>query len=286
MRAVAPVMRCMNAEPAVSAAPKDDRSIAAVWSALRAGAQHVAVREPALEPFATRLVLAHASFTDALAAVLAAKLAGSDVSGADLTSLATTVLRHEPHIVAYAAHDLAASVERDPAYRDAFTPFAYAKGFHALEWQRISHALWCGGREEIATFLEGRANDVFAIDIHPGAKIGRGVFIDHGTGIVIGETAVVGDDVSMLHGVTLGGTGKDSGDRHPKIGAGVLLGTGATVLGNVVVGAGARIAAGSVVLREVAPHTTVAGVPARMVGTTRGEDPAQSMDQDFADFQI
>jgi serine O-acetyltransferase len=138
----------------------------------------------------------------------------------------------------------------------------------------------------VATFLEGRANDVFAIDIHPGAKIGRGVFIDHGTGIVIGETAVVGDDVSMLHGVTLGGTGKESGDRHPKIGAGVLLGTGATVLGNVRIGEGAKIAAGSVVLRPVAAHTTVAGVPARVVGSTGAEFPAQSMDQDFLDFQI
>jgi serine O-acetyltransferase len=276
----------MNAEHPV-APVRDDRSIAAVWAALRAGAEHVAAREPALTAFAQRAVLSQASFTDALAAMLAGKLAGPDLSEADLASLASTVLRHEPHLVAYAAHDLAASVERDPAYRDAFTPFAYAKGFHALEWQRISHVLWSGGREELATFLEGRANDVFGIDIHPGAQLGRGVFVDHGTGIVIGETAVVGDDVSMLHGVTLGGTGKESGDRHPKIGAGVLLGAGATVLGNVRVGAGARVAAGSVVVREVAAHTTVAGVPARMVGEMRGEVPAQSMDQvDFSDFQI
>jgi serine O-acetyltransferase len=223
---------------------------------------------------------------DALAQVLGAKLAGPDLTETELRALATTVLHHEPQITAYAADDLAASVERDPAYRDAFTPFAYAKGFHALEWQRIAHALWCGGREDLATYLEGRANDVLAIDIHPGAVIGRGVFIDHGTGIVIGETAVVGDDVSMLHGVTLGGTGKESGDRHPKIGSGVLIGAGATILGNVRVGDGAKVAAGSVVLRPVAPHTTVAGVPAHVVGSTGTELPAQSMDQDFLDFQI
>jgi serine O-acetyltransferase len=285
MRGEARVVQSMNPQTA-SVVAADEHSVAAVWSALRAGAEYVAVHEPALEAFAQRVVLSQASFTDALARVLAAKLAGPDLGEPELALLATTVLRHEPHLVAYAAHDLAASVERDPAYRDAFTPFAYAKGFHALEWQRIAHVLWCGGREEIATFLEGRANDVFGIDIHPGARVGRGVFIDHGTGIVIGETAVVGDDVSMLHGVTLGGTGKESGDRHPKIGNGVLLGAGATVLGNVRVGAGARVAAGSVVLREVAPHTTVAGVPAHLVGATRGEDPAQSMDQDFTDFQI
>jgi serine O-acetyltransferase len=279
-------MSTMNVREQPSSQPRDARSIEAVWTALRAGAQRVCANEPLLAAYANRLVLDHATFGDALAHVLGAKLAGPDLNETELRNLATTVLRHEPHIVAAAAHDLAASVERDPAYHDAFTPFAYAKGFHALEWQRITHVLWCGGREDVATFLEGRANDVFAIDIHPGAKIGRGVFIDHGTGIVIGETAVVGDDVSMLHGVTLGGTGKESGDRHPKIGAGVLLGTGATVLGNVRIGEGAKIAAGSVVLRPVAAHTTVAGVPARVVGSTGAEFPAQSMDQDFLDFQI
>ena len=240
----------------------------------------VAAGEPALEAFARGLVLEQASFADALAQVLGAKLAGPDLTETELRALATTVLHHEPQITAYAADDLAASVERDPAYRDAFTPFAYAKGFHALEWQRIAHALWCGGREDLATYLEGRANDVLAIDIHPGAVIGRGVFIDHGTGIVIGETAVVGDDVSMLHGVTLGGTGKESGDRHPKIGRLLLDDV------SFRVGDGAKVAAGSVVLRPVAPHTTVAGVPAHVVGSTGTELPAQSMDQDFLDFQI
>jgi serine O-acetyltransferase len=279
-------MTGMNVQDTPSSQPRAASSIEAVWTALRAGAERVLAEEPVLTAFARRVVLDHVSLGDALAHVLAAKLGGPDLGEAELRSLATTVLRHEPHIVAAAARDLAASVERDPAYRDAFTPFAYAKGFHALEWQRISHVLWCGGREDVATFLEGRANDVFAIDIHPGAQIGRGVFIDHGSGIVIGETAVIGDDVSMLHGVTLGGTGKESGDRHPKIGNGVLLGTGSTVLGNVRVGEGAKIAAGSVVLRSVAAHTTVAGIPAHLVGSTGAEFPGQSMDQDFLDFQI
>jgi serine O-acetyltransferase len=275
----------VSAQPSSSAIA--DRSVETAWHALRESARRIADREPALAAFVERTVLRHAGFTAALAAVLAAQLACPDFPDAQLVTLATEVLRTRPEVAEAAADDLVASVERNPAYRDAFTPFAYAKGFHALEWQRIAHVLWTDGRQDMATFLEGRSNDAFGIDIHPGARMGRRVFIDHGTGIVIGETAVVGDDVSMLHGVTLGGTGKETGDRHPKIGAGVLLGAGAAVLGNVTVGEGAKIAAGSVVVRPVAAHTTVAGVPATVVGRTRGELPAQSMDQDFfLDFQI
>jgi serine O-acetyltransferase len=232
------------------------------------------------------MILQHASLADALALTLASKFANSDLGEDALRELAGEILADEPRIVAIAAEDLAASVERNPAYCDAVTPFCYAKGFHALEWQRIAHALWNAGRGALATYLEGRSNDVFGIDIHPAARIGRRVFIDHGTGVVIGETAVVGDDVSILHGATLGGTGKESGDRHPKIGSGVLIATGATILGNVKIGDGAKIGAGSVVLKPVAPHVTVAGVPARVVGRTRGEMPSESMDQNFLDFQI
>ena len=265
----------------------DGLAVETLWATLRSDAERLVAEEPILGRVLRRVVLDRASFADALAWVLAAKLACDDAGEGDLTALAASVLAEHPDVVESAAIDLIASVARDPAYHDHVTPFAYAKGFQALQWHRIAHALWTSGREGLATFLEGRANDAFAIDIHPGARFGRGVFIDHGTGVVIGETAVVGDDVSILHGVTLGGTGKESGDRHPKIARGVLLGAGATVLGNVSVGEGANIAAGSVVLRPVPPWTTVAGIPARVVRQSHGELPAQTMDQDFyLDFQI
>jgi serine O-acetyltransferase len=265
----------------------DDRPVETLWALLRVEAERIVDAEPMLGTVLRRYVIDRGSFADALAHVLATKLACDDASEGDLRKLAAEVMQAEPSIVEAAAIDLIASVARDPAYNDHVTPFAYAKGFQALQWQRISHALWVGGRQELASYLEGRANDVFAIDLHPGAVFGRGVFIDHGTGVVVGETAVVGDDVSILHGVTLGGTGKESGDRHPKVGRGVLLGTGATVLGNVTIGEGANIAAGSVVLRSVPPWATVAGIPARVVRQSHGELPARSMDQDFfLDFQI
>jgi serine O-acetyltransferase len=273
-----------SARPSI---PLEGPALETLWATLKAEAGRIVAAEPFLGAMLRRCVLDRSSFPDALAHLLGAKLSCEDAGEGELVALVAGVLRDHPDIAESAAIDLIASVARDPAYHDHVTPFAYAKGFQALQWHRVAHALWTGGRQELATFLEGRANDVFAIDIHPAARFGRGVFIDHGTGVVIGETAVVGDDVSILHGVTLGGTGKESGDRHPKVARGVLLGAGATVLGNVTIGEGANIAAGSVVLRSVPPWTTVAGIPARIVRQSHGEPPAQTMDQDFfLDFQI
>lgn len=175
--------------------------------------------------------------------------------------------------------DIVAYYERDPACSTYIQPFLYFKGFHALQAYRVAHWLWGQGRKAIALFLQNRISDLFAVDIHPAARLGRGIFIDHATGIVIGETAVVGDNVSMLHSVTLGGTGKEEEDRHPKIGNGVLIGAGAKVLGNIRVGNCSRIAAGSVVLQDVPACKTVAGVPARIVGEAGCAQPSVSMDQ-------
>ncbi|MGD0053140.1 MAG: serine O-acetyltransferase [Vulcanimicrobiaceae bacterium] len=256
-----------------------------VWDALRADAERIAAAEPILAPLLRRSILEPASFAEALAVVLAAKLADADFDAPRLETLAADAFAADPSLAETAALDLTASIERNPAYPDHVTPFLYAKGFTALEWYRVAHALWVAGRSSLALYLQGRISDAFAVDIHPAARIGSGIFVDHATGVVIGETAVVGDDVSILHNVTLGGTGKESGDRHPKIGRGVLLATGAKVLGNVTIGEGAKIGAGSVVLRAVAPYTTVAGVPARVVGRTH-DLPGRTMDQDFLDFQI
>jgi serine O-acetyltransferase len=175
--------------------------------------------------------------------------------------------------------DLTAVVERDPAARGTAQPFLYYKGFHALEAYRVAHWLWSNGRNALALHLQNRISEVFAVDIHPAARIGKGILIDHATSVIIGETAVVGDDVSMLHEVTLGGTGKESGDRHPKVGNGVLIGAGAKILGNIIIGEGSKIAAGSVVLKEVPPHSTVAGIPARVVGKLMSVIPSHVMDQ-------
>jgi serine O-acetyltransferase len=184
-----------------------------------------------------------------------------------------------PEIREAIRRDLSAVLERDPAARGVAQPFLHYKGYHALQSQRVAHWLWNEGRQPLAFYLQNRISEVFAVDIHPAARIGKGILIDHGTSVVIGETAVVGDDVSMLHEVTLGGTGKESGDRHPKVGNGVMIGAGAKILGNVRIGNGSKVAAGSVVLDEVPPHATVAGVPARVVGKPQTEEPALSMDQ-------
>jgi serine O-acetyltransferase len=179
--------------------------------------------------------------------------------------------------------DIEAVTRRDPASRGISEPFLHYKGFHALESYRVSHWLWIQRREALACYMQNRISEVFSVDIHPAARIGKGIFIDHATGVVIGETSVVDDDVSLLHEVTLGGTGKTTGDRHPKIGRGVLIGAGAKILGNVKVGEGSKVAAGSVVLTDVPPHTTVAGVPAVVIGRPAVEQPSLEMDQGIAD---
>lgn len=249
-----------------------------VWSHVREEAAREAAREPVLARVLEEAVLARDSLEDALAFVLGQKLAGA-VGAAALREVVSKAMADDPAVGRSVRADLRAVVARDPACRGYAVPLLWFKGFHAIQAHRIAHHLWTAGRHALALHLQNRSAEVLAADIHPAARIGKGILLDHGTGLVIGETAVVEDDVSMLHEVTLGGTGKESGDRHPKIRRGVLIGAGAKVLGNIVVGEGAKIGAGSVVVHEVQPHTTVAGVPARPVGRPASALPALEMDQ-------
>ncbi|AWK89924.1 serine O-acetyltransferase [Azospirillum thermophilum] len=261
----------------------------AVWQAVRADAVRVAAQEETLTAFLHETVLAHDRFADALWALLVRKLACRIMPAERLGRPVADAMADDPAIVASAAADLAAILARDPAADSALTPFLYFKGFHALQWHRIAHWLWGKGRHDLAHFLQSRVSEAFAVDIHPAVPVGRGVFIDHGTGVVIGETAVIGNDVSILQNVTLGGTGKEHGDRHPKVKDGVLLAAGAKVLGNITLGARSKIGAGSVVLKDVPPCATVAGVPAKVVGWCRDDAaPALTMDMSLqqADYSI
>ncbi len=276
------------AAPAVAGSRVERASSAdhRLWPALRAEAVQAAQREEMLRTLLDRAVLRHDGFAAALGALLAGKLADASLSAARLADLAQSATAADPAITAAAAADLAAIRARDPAAESYLTPFLYYKGFHALQWHRIGHWLWQAGRRDLAHFLQSRVSEVFAVDIHPAVEVGSGVFIDHGTGLVVGETAVIGNDVSILHEVTLGGTGKERGDRHPKVRDGVLLCAGAKVLGNVEIGREAKVGAGSVVLSNVPPRATVAGVPARIVAWSQGAVPALEMDQSLPDYEI
>jgi serine O-acetyltransferase len=254
-----------------------------VWASLRMEAERAAKAEPALASLLNAVVLSHDNLGDALSYQLARKLGDQELRAMSLRELAEAAYRSDPRLVGVAEADLKAVFERDPACKGYVQPFLFFKGFLALQTQRVAHWLWHQGRETIALYLQSRMSEVFQVDIHPATRIGSGVFIDHGTGIVIGETAVIGDDVSLLQGVTLGGTGAERGDRHPKIGKGVLLGAGAKVLGNITIGDYAKIASGSVVLKPVPAHCTAAGVPARLVNCPTCEEPARSMDHTLAD---
>jgi serine O-acetyltransferase len=239
-----------------------------------------AAEEPLIASFLHATILHHEKLEDALSYHLAQKLGGADMNALQLREVCQEAFASEPELVRQAERDMRVVRERDPACRTYVQPLLYFKGYAGLQAYRISNWLWRNERETLAFHLQSRISELFSVDIHPAAKIGSGVMIDHAHGIVIGETAVVEDEVSMLHSVTLGGTGKERGDRHPKIRRGVLIGAGAKVLGNIEVGEDARIAAGSVVLIDVAPRCTVAGVPARPVGGVCCEEtPAQSMDQ-------
>ncbi len=249
-----------------------------VWVQVRSGAQELVEREPLMASLAHAVVLHHDSFEDALGYRLAQKLANPEMSELLLREIAAEAFADSNDIVDAARADVVAVFDRDPACHSYLQPILYFKGFQALQAYRIAHSLWLRGRRDLAYFIQMRTSEVFGVDIHPGALIGRGVMIDHAHSIVIGETAVVGDDVSMLHSVTLGGTGKEDGDRHPKIGRGVLLGAGAAVLGNISIGECSRVASGSVVLQDVPPCKTVAGVPARIVGDAGCSHPSHSMD--------
>jgi len=250
-----------------------------IWAAMREQAENQAAREPALASFVHATILKHNRLEDALSYHLAKKI-GSEDFGAMLTREIVEEATSADSAIGQAARaDLSAVFERDPACHSHLEAFLFYKGFHALESYRIAHWLWEQGRDGMALFFQSRISAVFGVDIHPAAKLGRGIMIDHATGVVIGETAVVEDDVSMLHGVTLGGTGKQEGDRHPKIRRGVLLSMGVKVLGNIEIGEYSRIGAGSVVLKSVPAHCTAVGVPARLVNCAGSERPSQEMNQ-------
>lgn len=254
-----------------------------VWPALRNQAQASAQAEPALASLLNAVILSHDTLTDAMSYQLARKLGDQELRAMSAREFCDAAYRSEPALAAAMEADLKAVFERDPACKGYVQPFLFFKGFQALQTYRVANWLWRQGRDTLAFYLQSRMSEVFQVDIHPAATIGSGVFLDHGTAIVVGETAVVGDDVSMLHGVTLGGTGAERGDRHPKIGKGVLLGAGAKVLGNIKIGDYAKIASGSVVLKPVPPHCTAAGVPARLVNCPTCEEPARTMDHTLAD---
>jgi serine O-acetyltransferase len=253
-----------------------------VWSALREEAAAAARTEPSLASLLNAVVLSHDDLGSALSFQLARKLGDAELNAMTVREICQQAYA-DPACLSAAEADLHAVFERDPATKGYLQPFLFFKGFQALQIHRVAHRLWTLGRETLALHLQSRMSELFQVDIHPAARFGKGVFIDHATGIVIGETAVVGDDVSMLHGVTLGGTGAERGDRHPKIGKGVLLGAGAKVLGNIEIGDYAKIASGSVVLKPVPAHCTAAGVPARIVNCPSCEEPAKTMDQTLSD---
>jgi serine O-acetyltransferase len=255
-----------------------------IWTQLCAEAIAAAELDPLLTRAMNSAVLYHASFGQALAHRIALKLRCHELDQDELLVVICQAFLSEPAILAAAAADLAAVRDRDPSNSELLTPFLYFKGFLALQGQRVSHWLWQHGRAHLARHIQSRISEVLGVDIHPAATIGQGVMLDHGSGLVIGETAVVEDDVSILQNVTLGGTGKETGDRHPKIRRGVLIGAGATILGNIEVGVGAKIGAGSVVVNAVLPFTSVVGVPARVVGKPHTSLPGVTMNQSMEDF--
>lgn len=253
--------------------------VLAVWETLRQEATKVAAEEPTLVHLVDDVILSRHSAAAALGARLARRLAREDMPRDSLEPLLTGVFENHPHLVHSATRDLLAMFERDPACFSLLEPLLFFKGFLALTTYRVSHQLWQDRRRWLALYLQSVASEAFAVDIHPAARIGCGILLDHATSFVVGETAIIEDDVSILHEVTLGGTGKQTGDRHPVIRSGVLLGAGAKILGRVEIGTGAKVGAGSVVLSDVPAHTTVAGVPAVIVGRSSEENPAIEMNQ-------
>lgn len=250
-----------------------------VWAALTSEAKDVIASEPLMGGLVHSSVLHHDSFEHALSYRFSLKLSSDEMSPQILREMADRAFDDDPELAKAARADLVAVLDRDPACHTYIQPLLFFKGFQAVQAYRIANWFWRQGRQELAYFIQMRASEMFGVDIHPGAKIGRGIMVDHAHSIVIGETAVVGDNVSMLHSVTLGGTGKADGVRHPTIEDGVLIGAGAKVLGNITVGYCSRIAAGSVVLKNIPPCTTVAGVPAKVVGEAGCAQPSRSMDQ-------
>ncbi len=250
-----------------------------IWDSVREEAREAVERDPLLAAFLYSTILNHESLEDAVIHRVAERLDHPDV-GADLIRQTFTLMvRENPDWSSVVRVDIQAYYDRDPACDRFIMPVLYFKGFHAIQTHRLAHWLWQQGRRDFAFYLQSRSSAVFQTDINPAAHIGKGVFLDHATGLVVGETAAIGDNVSILQDVTLGGTGKAGGDRHPKIRHGVLLGAGAKVLGNIEIGHCSKVAAGSVVLQSVPHNKTVAGVPARIVGEAGCDEPSRAMDQ-------
>jgi serine O-acetyltransferase len=250
-----------------------------VWARIRQEAEESARREPELATFIYENILHHDTLEAAVVHRVSQRLDHSDVSAEMIRQGYADALNDDPSIGDAFRADIAATVDRDPATSRVMEPMLYFKGFHAIQAHRLAHWLNGKGRRDFALYLQSRSSAVFQCDINPAAKIGRGIFLDHATGLVVGETAVIDDDVSILHDVTLGGTGKEHEDRHPKIRRGVMIGAGAKILGNIEVGHCARIAAGSVVIKPVPNNVTVAGVPAKVVGEAGCPEPSRAMDQ-------
>lgn len=250
-----------------------------IWDRIRSEAEDIVRREPELAAFIYSSVLHHDRLEAAVVHRVAGRLDHSALSGDLIRQTFDEALRDDPDIGNAFRADLVAVFDRDPATSRFIDPLLYFKGFHAIQTHRLAHWLQKKGRKDFAYYLQSRSSSVFQVDINPAAKIGRGIFLDHATGFVVGETAVIEDDVSILHGVTLGGTGKENEDRHPKIRHGVMIGAGAKILGNIEVGHCARIAAGSVVVKPVPHNVTVAGVPARTVGPAGCSEPSRTMNQ-------
>jgi serine O-acetyltransferase len=254
-----------------------------VWARVRREAEDILRREPELTTFIYSTILHNDTLEAAVVYRLAERLDHAALSGELIRKAYADALEDVPALGEAFRADLMATADRDPATYRLIEPVLYYKGFHAIQTYRLAHWLWGRGRRDFALYLQSRSSAIFQCDIHPAAKIGRGIFLDHATGLVVGETAVIEDDVSILHDVTLGGTGKQGGDRHPKIRYGVMIGAGAKILGNIEVGHCARIAAGSVVVKPVPNNVTVAGVPAKVIGVAGCPEPARSMDQMFQD---
>ncbi len=264
-------------EPLLCAEGKPD--LEKIWAAISQEAALIAKNEQRLTPLISDIFLKRNSLGAAVAARLSRKLAREDMTRDELLPLLEEILTDHKTLVDSMAADLLAIAERDPACTSIIQPLLYYKGFLAISTYRVSHQLWQNERHDLALYFQGLSSEVFGVDIHPAARLGCGLFLDHATSVVMGETTIVEDHVSILHEVTLGGTGKISGARHPIIRSGVLIGAGAKILGRVEIGAGAKIGAGSVVLNDVEPRKTVAGVPAVVVGESSSSNPAQAMDQ-------
>ncbi len=257
-----------------------------IWDALQEEARAAAQQDPLLAAFLYSTIINQHSLEDSVIYRICERLDHPDLQANLLRQTFAEMLEDWPEWGAILRVDIQAVYDRDPACTRFLEAILYFKGFHAIQTHRLAHWLLNRGRRDFALYLQSRSSSVFQTDINPAARVGKGIFLDHATGLVVGETAVIGDNVSILHGVTLGGTGKEGSDRHPKIGNGVLIGAGAKILGNIHIGNCSRVAAGSVVLKEVPPKTTVAGVPARVVGEAGCSEPSRSMDQLLVSFEI